>query len=86
MTDVCYFFEELDNVQICVRREHSVLSDNLLIDNGTEIQQPEQGIGIEEGENAQHERVKNKWKMDIVEDRLILTTEMNARNKACWHG
>jgi hypothetical protein len=62
-------------------------SQNLVIDINREIQEPEQGktykyLGTEESEGIQHQQMKERLKQeDRRRLRVILNSELNARNK-----
>jgi len=73
--------------KISFKRDKLVHSQNLVIDISREIQELEQGktckyLGIEESEGIQHEEMKERLKQEYsVRLRMILKSELNARNK-----
>jgi len=73
--------------KIAFKRGKLVHSQNLVIDINREIQKLEQGetwkyIGIEESECIQHQQTKERLKQEYSRRlRMILKSEMNARNK-----
>ena len=74
-------------VKIAFKRDKPVHLQNLVIDINREIQELEQGkmykyLGIEESEGIQHEQMKGRLKQEYGgRIRLILKSELNARNK-----
>jgi hypothetical protein len=64
-----------------------IQSQNLLIDINRDIQELEQGkpykyLGIEESEGIQHQQMKERLKLEYrMKLRMILKSELNARNK-----
>jgi len=73
--------------KIAFKRVKLVHSQNLVIDMNREIQELEQGkrqkyLGIEESEGIQHQQMKERLKPEYSRRlRMILKTELNARNK-----
>ena len=74
-------------VKIAFKRGKLVHSQNLVIDINREIQELEQGkkykyLGIEESEGIQHKKMKEILKQEYNRRlRMILKSELNARNK-----
>jgi hypothetical protein len=73
--------------KITFKKGKLIHSQNLVIDNKREIQELEQGktykyLGIEESEGIQHTQMKERWKQEYRRRlRMILKSELNARNK-----
>ena len=73
--------------KIAFKRGKLVHSQNLVIDINREIQELEQGktykyLGIEESEGIQHQKMKERLKREYSRRlRMILKSELNARNK-----
>jgi len=73
--------------KIAFKRGKLVQSQNLVIDINREIQELEQGktykcLGIEESEGIQHQQMKERLKQEYSRRlRMILKSELNARNK-----
>jgi len=72
---------------IALKRGKLAHSQNLVIDINREIQELEQGktykyLGIEESEGIQHQQMKERLKQEYSRRlRMILKSELNARNK-----
>ena len=73
--------------KITFKRGKLTHSQNLVIDTNREIQELEQGktykyLGIEESEGIQHQQMKERLKKEYSRRlRMILKSELNARNK-----
>jgi hypothetical protein len=73
--------------KITFKRGKLTHSQNLVIDINIEIQELEQGkmykyLGIEEAEGIQHQQMKERLKQEYNRRlRMILKSELNARNK-----
>jgi len=73
--------------KIAFKRGKLVHSQNLVIDINREIQELEQGktykyLGIEESDGIQHQQMKERLKQEYSRRlRMILKSELNARNK-----
>jgi len=73
--------------KITFKRGELTHSQNLVIDINREIQELEQGktykyLGIEEIEGLQHQQMKERLKQEYRRRlRMILKSELNARNK-----
>jgi hypothetical protein len=73
--------------KITFKKRKLTYSQNLVIDINREIQELEQGktykyLGIEESEGIQHQQMKVRLKQDCRRRlRMILKSELNARNK-----
>jgi len=69
------------------KRGKLIQSQNLVIDINREIQELEQGktykyLGIDESEGIQHQQMKERLKREYRRRlRMILKSELNARNK-----
>ena len=78
--------------KIAFKRGKLVHSQNLVIDINSEIQELEQGktykyLGIEESEGIQHQKMKERLKREYNRRlRMILKSELNARNKITASG
>ena len=74
-------------VKITFKRGKLTHLQNLVIDINREIQELERGktykyLGIEEGEGIQHQQMKERLKWEYNRRlRMILKSELNARNK-----
>jgi hypothetical protein len=72
--------------KIAFKRGKLVHSHNLMLDINREIQELEQGktykyLGTEESEGIQYQQMKERLKQEYMRLRMILETELNARNK-----
>jgi hypothetical protein len=73
--------------KITFKKGKLIHSQNLMIDINREIQELEQGktykyLGIEENEGTQHQQMKERLKQEYRRRiRMILKSELNARNK-----
>jgi hypothetical protein len=73
--------------KITFKKEKLIHSQNLVIDMNREIQELEKGktykyLGIEERDGIQHQQMKEKLKQEYRRRlRMILKSELNARNK-----
>jgi len=73
--------------KIRFKKEKLIHSQNLVIDINRELQELEQGktykyLGIEESEGIQHQQMKERLKQEYRRRlRMILKSELNARNK-----
>ena len=78
--------------KITFKRGKLTHSQNLVIDTNREIQELEQGktykyLGIEEIEGIQHQQMKDRLKKEYSRRlRMILKSELNARNKITANG
>jgi hypothetical protein len=77
--------------KIPLKGDKLISSQNLMIDNNREIQELEQEktykyLGIEESESI-HQQMKNRLKQEYNRRlRMILKSELNARNKITANG
>jgi hypothetical protein len=72
--------------KITFKRGKLIQSQNFVIDINREIQELEQGktykyLGIEESEGIQHQQMKERLKQECRRLRMILKSELEARNK-----
>jgi len=72
--------------KITFKKGKLIHSQNLVTDINREIQELEQGktykyLGIEESEGIQHQEIKVILKLEYRRLRMILKSELNARNK-----
>jgi len=85
--DIHMEFGLVKRANIAFKRGKLVHSQNLVIDINREIQELEPGktykyLGIEESEGIQHQQMKEKLKQEYNRKlRMILKSELNARNK-----
>jgi hypothetical protein len=74
-------------MMMMIKRGKLISSQSIVIDNNREIQELEQGktykyLGNEESEGIQHQQMKDRLKQEYNRRlRMILKSELNARNK-----